>query len=194
MRRWTGSLSLEGVCPLRLARHAARVSPARHVARRLGNGGGPLRGSKDRPPGALEESGRGSRADSENQLPWNPARPVIVSRGRKNRGSNHRPNPACDTRCESRKPGVRFRAKTTSQRVPRMPRFCQSRILMLHQYPIRRPAAIAVSQQTREMPPNTAKVACSRGESSRLVCCFQAETRLRAMTLMSPTLIAGNLM
>ena len=65
---------------------------------------------------------------------------------------------------------------------------------MLHQYPIMRPAAIAVSQQTREMPPNTAKVACSRGESSRRVCCFQAETRLSAMTLTSPKLIAGNLM
>jgi hypothetical protein len=98
---------------LGLTRHTARGKPARHVARPLGNGGGPLLVSKDRPLGVLQEAGRGYRADSENRLPWNPPRRVKPFQGRKNRGSHNRPNPACDTSGieEARTP---FPSKTTS--------------------------------------------------------------------------------
>jgi hypothetical protein len=44
----------------------------------------------------------------------------------------------------------------------------------IHQYPIMRPALMAVSQQRSETPPITASLNSSREESSRILCSFQA--------------------
>src|SRR5690349_8351541 len=65
---------------------------------------------------------------------------------------------------------------------------------LVYQYPIIRPAVIAVSQQASDIPPNNANLAFSRNERARLLCCFQAVREFRATTFSTPALIAVNLM
>src|SRR5262245_40163538 len=64
----------------------------------------------------------------------------------------------------------------------------------LYQYPIIRPAVIAVSQQKRETPPATANCDCSRGDRSRVLRSFQPDKEFKTRMFNRPRPIAGNLM
>jgi hypothetical protein len=52
---------------------------------------------------------------------------------------------------------------------------------MIHQYPIIRPAVIAVAREMRDIPPITANFDCSRAESSRILRCFGYISRDRVL-------------
>src|SRR5215831_9904301 len=66
--------------------------------------------------------------------------------------------------------------------------------IRIHQYPIIRPAMIAVSQHKRETPPATANCNCSRDVRFRTLRSFQAGRKFRRTTFKSPRPMAGNLM
>src|SRR5262245_13817885 len=63
-----------------------------------------------------------------------------------------------------------------------------------HQYPIIRPAVIAVSHETSETPPITASCRRSLAVNSRSRRARHAGDRLSTSAFSSPTPIAGNLM
>src|SRR5262245_38644683 len=69
----------------------------------------------------------------------------------------------------------------------------QSR-LASHQYPIIRPAVIAVIQHNRDMQPATASCERSRADGSRVALSLQAVSRVKTATFVRPSAIAGNLM